>query len=95
MKILIIVLITVLSGCSWIESFAGKSRYTYTRIDPDGTKHIIDLKNAKDIGLVSATLIYGEVRVELIEEGVSASGPMTVMAENNRLLLDAVLNKVP
>ena len=101
---LLIMVMTILinaSGCSWIESDAGKARYTYTVTLADGTEHMIDLKNAKDIGLISAKVTRlddGTVEVELIEQGVNASSPMAVMAEQNAKMLEAVLpllNRVP
>lgn len=94
----IAVLALLLTGCSWIESDAGKARYTYRVTTPDGTVHEIDLFNAKDIGLVSARatrLDDGTIEVELVEQGVSAAGPMATMAEANARLVDAVLGVAP
>jgi hypothetical protein len=94
MKYLLIIGLLILGGCSWIESDAGKAHYSYTITMPDGSIHQVDLENAKDIGLVSATMSYGDMNVELLEQGVSASGPMQVMAESNAKMIEAVLDTV-
>ena len=78
-----------------IESDAGKAHYTYTLTTPDGAVHAVSLQNAKDVGLVSATMTYGDMSVELLEQGVSASAPMQIMAESNAKALDAVIGLIP
>lgn len=92
--VVLAVFLLTITGCSFIESDAGKARYRYTVTSPDGTKHEIDLENAKNIGLVSATVKYGDVEVELLEQGVDSSGPMATMAEANGKLADALIQKV-
>jgi hypothetical protein len=92
--VVILILSSLLFGCSWIESDAGKAHYRYAITMPDGTRHEVDLQNAKDIGLVSATLKYGEMEVELIEEGVNASSAMGAMAEQNGKLVDLLVNTI-
>ncbi len=92
MKLILIVALLSVAGCSWIESDAGKAHYEYTITMPDGTVHNVSLQNAKDVGLVSASMRYGDVEVELLEQGVSASGPMQVMAEANAKLVKTILS---
>lgn len=89
------VLLISLQGCSWIESAAGKSRYRYTYEAPDGSKHTIDLLNAKNVGEVMAEIEYQGAKVTLYEKGVDASGPMATMAEANGKLVDRLLDTVP
>lgn len=94
----IILLTLLLTGCSWIESEAGKAHYSYTVTQPDGTRHEIVLKNAKDIGLVSATatrLEDGTIEIELIEQGVDATTPMAKMVEQNGKLIEMLTNALP
>ena len=93
--ILFLFLLSLLGGCSWIESDAGKAHYQYTITMPDGTVHAVSLQNAKDVGLVSATLTYGDMQVELLEQGVSASSPMKVMADANAKLIDSLITTLP
>lgn len=95
MRILVATLVLFLGGCALVESDAGKADYEYTVTTPDGTVHNIRLRNAKNIGLVSATVKYGDVEVELLEQGVDASGPMQIMAESNAALVQAVLSATP
>ena len=96
MKALLLVFsLLALAGCSWIESDAGKADYEYTITTPDGTVHEVRLRNNKDVGLVSASMKYGDMEVELIEQGVSASGPMAVMAEANAKMVEKILGAVP
>lgn len=94
MRLLLLSMLMLLPACALIESDAGKARYQYTVTTPDGTVHEIDLQNAKNIGLISATVKYGDVTVELIEEGVDSSGPMSLMVQQNGRLLDRVLDVV-
>lgn len=91
----ILLSVLLLGGCSFIESDAGKAHYRYKITMTDGTVHEIDLQNAKDIGLISATLTYGDMNVELIEEGVNASSPMSVMAEQNGRLIEKLIDMTP
>jgi len=93
--ILLSTAIALASGCALFEGNAGSSHYVYERTDPDGTVHRVDLENRKNIGLVSANLEYKGVKLELLEQGVDASGPMQTMAESNKALVDALLTKVP
>ena len=95
MRMIIVLWLLSLGGCSWIESDAGKADYSYTITMPDGTVHHVRLKNAKDVGLVSASMKYKDVEVELLEQGVSSSGPMAVMAEANAKMVDVILGSVP
>lgn len=89
------VLLIFLTSCALIESDAGKARYTYTYEAPDGTKHTIELKNAKDIGEVVAEVEYKGARVTLYEKGVNASTPMTMMAETNSKLAEKLMDMIP
>jgi len=87
-----------LSSCSFIESDAGKSHYQYQVTTADGTKHEIDIRNAKDIGLISAKVTRlddGSIEVELIEEGVNASSAMGIMAEQNSIMMGKMLDMIP
>jgi len=84
--------ILFLTGCST----AGTSHYYYEHEHPDGSIDRIDLKNGKDVGLIHATItLPNGMMVELLEQGVDASGPMGVMAEQNTKLVDRVLDMVP
>ena len=94
-RLALVTLITLATGCSIIESDAGKARYIYTVTTPDGTVHKIDLQNAKNIGLVSATVRYGDIEVELLEQGVDSSGPIKAMVEQNTLLMNSLLAVTP
>lgn len=90
MKYLIIISLVLLSGCSLFEAEAGRSHYVYERIDADGSTHRIDLQNAKDVGSIEATVEYGDIKVMLKETDVSASSPMSVMVEQNRMMAEMV-----
>lgn len=85
MKFLLLLLLSILSGCSFIESEAGKANYSYTRTDPDGTKHEIVLKNAKNIGELLANVESNGLSVTLEEKGVDAVGPMQAIAEQQKI----------
>lgn len=95
--LILLFLLIILSsgGCAWTESDAGKARYTYKVTEPDGTVHEIDLQNAKNVGLVSATVKYGDVEIELLEQGVDSSGPMGAMIEQNTMLMERALSLIP
>ena len=96
MRFLIVaVIFSVLSGCALIESDAGKAMYIYRVTTPEGVTHEIELHNAKDIGLISATVRYGDIEVELIEEGVNASTAMGAIAEQNSMLMQKMIELVP
>lgn len=94
-SVLIFAPVFMLTGCSWIESDAGKARYTYRVITAEGTIHEIELFNAKDVGEVAATVVYGGIEVTLYEKGVSATGPMATMAEANARAIDALIGVAP
>lgn len=96
MKYLMIgVIIILASGCAMIESDAGKAHYIYEVTTADGTKHRVDLKNAKDVGTVMATVKYGDIEVELLEEGVNASSAMGVMATQNQMMFKSLMDLIP
>lgn len=98
MKPVMLILLLALTGCSWIESDAGKAHYSYTVTEADGTRHEVVIKNAKNIGLVSAKASRsgdGSLVVELIEQGVDASGPLSSVIEQNSRLIEALTSAVP
>lgn len=93
--VILLFLFGLIGGCSMIESDAGSADYSYTVTMADGSVHNVRLKNKKNIGLVSARMKYGDMEVELLEQGVDASGPMSVMAESNGKALDAIIGMIP
>ena len=62
-------LVVFLAGGYFPESDAGKADYSYELTALDWSVHRVRLKNAKDVGLVSATLQYGDIKVELLGRG--------------------------
>ena len=98
MKIITIVLLLLLNGCL---STSGESAYTVKPIELESGKIIccdVRVNNTKDYDKLKMKLVIakdGTINFELNEDGVSASDPAAVQAENNAKLLDATLKLIP
>lgn len=89
----------LLSGC--ITTGSGESAYTVKPIELSSGKIIccdVNVNNTKDYDKLKMKLVIGAdgtIEFELNEDGVSASNPALIQAENNAKLLDAVTSIIP
>ena len=97
-SLLISCAVLALSGC--LSNGAGETAYT---VEPIPTNEglvccKVDVKNTKNYDKFKFKLVKqadGSMTVELTEDGVNASDPAAVQAENNSKLLDAVTKLIP
>jgi len=88
----------MLTGCI---SNGGKTEYSIEPIKTsDGSilcckAHVYNTKDYKKLKFKFKKTANGEIEVTLDEEGVSASDPAMVQAENNAKLLEAVTSIIP
>ena len=86
-----IVAVALLVGCAQ----GGVAHYKMeTKLDKEGKPEAfnVDIYNTKNIGEVIASVILPDgTEILLQEKGVDASGPMAVMAESNKALVDSLL----
>jgi PBP1b-binding outer membrane lipoprotein LpoB len=83
-------LVAVLLGIFLLAGCAGQAKYELET--PEGYKATVF--NTKDIEAVDVSLTKspdGTVDFSLTEKGISASTPMSIMAEQNKLILDKLL----
>lgn len=102
LKILFIALITfsllTLTGCI---STSGETEYSLKPMETSGGElvcceaHVFNTKDYKKLKFKFTKNADGSMTVTLDEEGVSASDPAMVQAENNAKLLDAVTSIIP
>lgn len=97
-SLLISCAILALSGC--ISTGAGETAYTVEPVELAGGPVCckIDVKNTKNYDKFKfkyVKTVDGGMTVELTEQGVNASDPAAVQAENNSKLLDAVTKLIP
>lgn len=97
--VLLFLLLAVLSGCSLIEGRAGQAHYTMEPVVV-GDQVIcckVDIFNAKDIGKITATahkLDDGSYEIILSEEGVNSSAPMEIMANQQKEMMQLLMQMV-
>lgn len=91
---------TATPGCSLIEGNAGQARYSMEPVI-HGDQIVcckVDIRNAKDIGKVKASVTKledGTYEISLEEEGVNSSAPMGVMMQQNQLMMEMLLKTLP
>lgn len=96
-KLLLVSMAVALTGCGLT---AGKSDYTVQPIVLDDGRVIccaVDVHNSKDYENFKATIektADGSIKVILDEQGVNASTPAAVSAQNNSKLIDALTSAV-
>lgn len=99
-RVALLSLLLAVTGCSFIESDAGKAHYSMTPVIVDGQVVCcaVDIRNAKDIGRVKASVTKlpdGSLEVTLEEEGVQASGPMGAMIQQQAATTDLIRSLIP
>lgn len=88
-----------LSGC--ISTGSGESAYTVKPIELSSGKIIccdVNVNNTKDYDKLKMKFVIaadGSIKFELDEDGVDASTPAMIQAENNAKLLQAVSDIIP
>ncbi len=97
MKVVFMIFVPLLSGCALT---AGETAYTVEPVETAAGLVCckVNVKNTKNYDKFKFKLIKqadGGMTVELTEEGVSASDPAAVQAENNNKLLDVVTSIIP
>lgn len=89
-----------LTGCL-STSNSGESAYNVKPIETNTGKIIccdVTVNNTKDYDKLKLKLVIGKdgtINFELNEDGVDASTPSMIQAENNSKLLDAVTSIIP
>ena len=87
----VLVFVCFMSGCA---GFGGVTEYKITT--PDGV--LLEVRNTKDYQsykLTAKKAVDGSYSVRLDETGVSASDPMAIMAKQNELILNKILDAIP
>jgi hypothetical protein len=97
-KILLITLITLLSGCAVFKP-AGVADYAMEPVVVDGVAYCckVTVYNTKDIGMVDLvfTKTDDNISVKLTELEVSSSDPAMIQAETTRALVEQLLTIKP
>lgn len=99
MKTLMLITTLLLTGC--ISNGAGESAYTVKPIKTNDGKVIccdVNVNNTKDYDKLDMKFTIGAdgtIEFQLKEDGVNASDPAAVAAQNNAKLIDTVSKLVP
>lgn len=100
-KILTVLLVLMVFSVSGCLSNGGESAYNVKPIETNTGKIIccdVTVNNTKDYDKLKMKLVIGAdgtIEFQLDEDGVDASTPAMIQAENNAKLLDAVKGIIP